>query len=145
MSIQLINGGNHIDDRGEIQFVNEFTFPDVKRFYIIKPKFNQVRAWQGHRREHKYFFVSHGSFLVCTVRIDDWGNPSPDLKVNATILTEEQPTILAVPSGHVNGFKSLQENSTLIVFSNLSLEDSLKDDFRFDKTLWFDWDEDKNR
>lgn len=141
MNLNIIHGGGHIDERGEVQFVNDFSFPDVKRFYIIKPKQNQVRAWQGHKIERKYFFASHGSFLVCTILIDNWDKPSTDLEVNQIILNSNDHKILEIPAGYANGFKALEPNSTLIVFSNLTLAESQQDDYRFDQSLWVDWED----
>jgi len=47
--------------------------------------------------------------------------------------------VLHIPGGYANGFKALEAHSKLMVFSDFSIADAGKDDFRFDKTLWYDW------
>ena len=77
---ELIKGGIYEDGRGTIQFVNDFKFLDVKRFYITENvSTNEVRAWQGHKTEKKYFYAVTGEFLIGLVKIDNWENPSKDL------------------------------------------------------------------
>jgi dTDP-4-dehydrorhamnose 3,5-epimerase len=136
----LIEGGQFSDERGSLRFVNSFDFKDLKRFYIIEQPKNFVRAWQGHKIENKYFYVISGSFLICGVKIDDWENPSSDLKVHEYHLSEKESQIFMIPGGYANGFKALEDNSNLLVFSNLSLEESKQDDYRFDKSMWKNWD-----
>jgi len=140
--MKLINGGIFQDERGTLRFVNDFDFSDVKRFYQIENSSTDVvRAWQGHKVENKYFFVSTGSFLICCVKIDDWDNPSPDLSVEKIILKANESSILMIPAGYVNGIKALEEGSTLIVFSSNTMEDAKEDNYRFPAELWFNWQE----
>jgi dTDP-4-dehydrorhamnose 3,5-epimerase len=136
----LIEGGQFSDERGSLRFVNSLDFKDVKRFYIIEQPKNVVRAWQGHKIEIKYFYAISGSFLICGVKINDWENPSLDLKVHEYHVSEEKSQILMIPGGYANGFKALEDNSKLLGFSNFSLEESKQDDYRFDKNMWKNWD-----
>ena len=99
-----------------------------------------MRAWQGHKIEKKYFLAVTGSFLICVTKIDNWNNPSKDLKVEKFVLSSKKPQALVIPRGYANGFKALTLNSKLLIFSNLALSDSQKDIFRFDKELWYKWD-----
>lgn len=131
--MQLIKGNIHIDQRGIVRFVNDFHFENVKRFYTIThPDTNITRAWQGHKLETKYFYVTKGSFLINWIKIDNWQQPSKDLNINTHTLTDTQSEILIIPPGHVNGFKALEPESALMVFSDMSLEESKEDDYRFD-------------
>ncbi|MDP3463658.1 MAG: dTDP-4-dehydrorhamnose 3,5-epimerase family protein [Bacteroidales bacterium] len=133
----LIKGNLHTDHRGTIRFVNDFTFDGIKRFYTIThPDNNIIRAWQGHKLETKYFYVTKGSFLINWIEIDNWEKPSTDLKINAHTLSQTQSEILIIPPGHVNGFKALEPGSTMMVFSDMLLEDSIKDDFRYPVEYW---------
>lgn len=136
----IIEGGFFSDDRGRLSFVNDFNFADVKRFYMIDhPETDTVRAWQGHVVEKKYFYVVKGSFCIAWVKIDNWDNPSSELRAEYEILNENQSRILCVPCGYANGLKAIERASKLIVFSSLSLEESLKEKTRYDSSLWFDW------
>lgn len=136
----MISGGSHEDVRGSLNYVNDFEFKGIKRFYqIIQRSTSVVRAWQGHKIEHKYFYVSSGAFLVACTEIDNWEAPSESLKASHYTLSSATPAILSVPPGFANGIKALEKNSTLMVFSNLSLEDSTHDRFSFDSSLWLEW------
>jgi dTDP-4-dehydrorhamnose 3,5-epimerase len=101
----------------------------------------QIRAWQGHKIEEKYFFVNQGSFLIAAVKIDNWQNPSPNLKPETFVLNTKKPQILYIPAGYANGIKPLENNSQLTVYSTVSLEESINDDYRYDKNLWMDWND----
>jgi dTDP-4-dehydrorhamnose 3,5-epimerase len=138
----IINGGIHTDERGTLLHVNDFDFSGIKRFYQVENSSTQmVRAWQGHRIESKHFFVGQGAFLIAAVKIDDWENPSADLKAEHFVLKASAPQILYIPPGYANGVKALEEHSILTIFSNLSLEQSANDTYRFDASLWFKWKE----
>lgn len=135
--MQLITGNTHIDERGTIRFVNDFNFEGVKRFYAIShPDSEIIRAWQAHKLETKYFFVTKGSFLINWIEIDDWKQPSKDLQVNSYNLSVQHSEILKVEPGYANGFKALEPDSTLIIYSNLSLEQSIADDYRYPADYW---------
>ena len=82
MTPKIIQGKNHSDYRGEVAFVNDFDFSNIKRFYTItNTSTNQFRAWQGHRLDNKNFYCVAGSFDIYFVKIDNWDNPSKDLKI----------------------------------------------------------------
>lgn len=138
--VEIIKGGFFTDERGSLHFVNDFGFSNVKRFYqITHNNTSIVRAWQGHKIEHKYFYTVKGVFLIAWVPIDDWDNPSSSLIVKHEILASENPSILSIPAGYANGIKALSKGSILTVYSNLNLEQSEKDRWSFDSSLWLDW------
>lgn len=139
-TVNLIQGGSHIDSRGSLMFVNGFEFANIKRFYqITQTDKDIVRAWQGHKLEKKYFFVGKGAFVIAWVEIDNWENPSKSLQPSHTILSQNNPQVLQIPPGYANGIKALEAGSILTVYSNMSLEESAADRISFDKELWFDW------
>jgi dTDP-4-dehydrorhamnose 3,5-epimerase len=136
----IIKGGNFTDQRGIMRFVNDFNFSDVKRFYFIKhPDIEVIRAWQGHQYEKKYFYPISGSFVVAWVKIDDFNNPSKDLKPEYHILSATNSEIASIPKGYANGFKALETNSEILVFSDMSLNESLNENIRFPADWWMDW------
>jgi dTDP-4-dehydrorhamnose 3,5-epimerase-like enzyme len=136
----LLSGKIAVDDRGEVGFVNEFDFSGVKRFYTVaNHQSGFVRAWHGHRNEAKYVTAVRGAFVVCCIKIDDWDNPASDLPVNRYVLSDKTPSVLYVPMGYVNGFKSLKDDAKLMFFSTSSLNDTMKDDIRFPAEKWDAW------
>ncbi len=139
-NIILLNGGLAVDDRGQVSFVNDFHFENVKRFYMVSNhKQGFIRAWHGHKNESKYVSVVSGSALVGAVQIDSWDNPSKDIKPEKYILSENKPQILYIPKGYANGFMSLTKDTKIMFYSTSALEDSLNDDFRFDSRHWDIW------
>ena len=133
----IISGGKYQDSRGSISFVNDFKFEEVKRFYIIEHQDTSViRAWQGHKAEKKYFYVVKGSFEIKAIKPDNWENPSKDLVAETFRLNENESNILCLPQGFINGFKALEENSKLMVFSNMENEESGNDLIRFPSDYW---------
>lgn len=140
MGPELLRGDLAVDDRGEVGFVNDFAFEDVKRFYTVtNHAAGLVRAWHGHRHERKYVIAVSGAALVCCVEIDDWENPSSDLAVGRFVLSAQKPAVLHVPAGYANGFMTLTPDSKLMFFSTSTLEESLGDDVRFPARLWDPW------
>lgn len=136
----LMEGGMVVDDRGSISFVNEFQFEGVKRFYIIcNHTVGFVRAWHGHKQEAKYVMAVSGAAVLAAVEIDDWQSPSKDLLIHRYVLSAEKPSILYIPKGFANGSKTLTENTKLLFLSTCSLEESEKDDVRYDPYYWNAW------
>jgi dTDP-4-dehydrorhamnose 3,5-epimerase len=137
---QLFKGGLAVDDRGSVSFVNDFNFADVKRFYCVENhKQGFVRAWHAHRNESKYVMVVKGSAVIGAVKIDNWENPSKDLKIHRYVLSEKNPSVLFIPAGYANGFMNLSEDAKIMYFSTSELKDSLNDDVRFEAHYWEAW------
>ena len=136
-SIKLTEGGIYTDARGTIGFVNDFDMKDVRRFYrITHPDTNVVRAWQGHKKETKYFTVLRGAFRVAAVKIDDFDNPSPDLKARVFTMEAGRPQVLQVAPGYANGIQAMEPDSQIMVFSDKTLEEAQGDQVRFDSSMW---------
>ncbi len=137
---QIFDGGLAVDDRGETVFVNEFNFEGVKRFYIVSNhKAGFVRAWHAHRHEAKYITAVSGGAIVGAVKIDNWDKPSKDLLVERYVMSSKKPQVLYIPAGYANGFMSLTSDLKLMFFSTSTLEESAKDDIRYDARYWDIW------
>jgi dTDP-4-dehydrorhamnose 3,5-epimerase-like enzyme len=122
--MNFIVGGHHTDNRGLLRFVNDFDMKQIRRMYIIEPKFGQIRAWQGHEKEQKWFFVLEGSFLIQTVSIQAHQNRSK------IIVLAEDNRVVHIDSGNYNGFEALTEGSKMLVFSDHTIDEAASDDFR---------------
>lgn len=135
----LIEGGLAVDDRGCVLFSNGFAFEGVKRFYAVE-NFSKdtIRAWHGHEKEGKYVFVSSGSAIVAAVKMTDTKKPNKKEKIERYILSSRKPSVLWIPSGYANGFKSLEPGTKLFFFSTSTLEESKGDDYRFPADYWGD-------
>jgi dTDP-4-dehydrorhamnose 3,5-epimerase-like enzyme len=137
----IIKGGSYTDERGQLEFFNEFDMSSLKRIYFTTHfDIEVVRAWQGHTIESRWFHCVNGSFNVKLVEIDNWENPSDDLNVFEYELTPEKQEILYIPSGYVNGFKALKADSKLMIMSNYGFNEIENDQIRFDQNKWAEWD-----
>lgn len=128
-----------IDKNGEIRFYNSFNPKKFKRFYqITLPKKGLIRAFHGHMKESKVVFPLSGSILLSIVKLSDKKNPSKTNKVKKILLNANFPEFVIIPPGNANGIMSLEKNSSVIFFSDKTLQESVKDDYRFDKNYWGD-------
>lgn len=144
--IKFIQGGISIDNRGQISHANDLNMGEIERFYIIHQKDTSIiRAWHAHQHEKKWFYAVKGSFTGAFVKIDDWNNPSPDLKAEVFQLTVADSRVLYVPEGYANGFRANEPDSVLLVFSNKVLTEAVKDSWRYDSRMWMDWENVPNR
>jgi dTDP-4-dehydrorhamnose 3,5-epimerase len=135
-----IPGGRAYDDRGSLMFINDLDLTAFKRFYIVENHARGfVRAWHGHKREAKAVVVVSGSALVAAVKVDNWDDPSKDLKIERVVLSADKPIALLIPAGYANGFMTLTESAKVMFLSTSSLEESAGDDFRFDARMWNPW------
>ncbi len=136
-----IIGDRFSDERGVINYTNNFKLPNIKRFYTIEhTSVRIVRAWQGHEIETKYFFPLKGIFVVAWVKIDNFDKPSDNLVAKHRIINSNYPGVLHIPPGYANGLRALEPNSLIAVFSDLELEKSLLEKRRYEHTnKWFNW------
>ena len=140
--VKIIDGEIFRDQRGQISSLNAFRFPGVERFYFIHhPDTSVIRGWHGHQYEKKWFYCVKGAFTIGLVEIDDWENPSPELKAQKYHLTEQESRIICVPEGYVSCIKASIPNSILLVFSGKTLPEAYSDSRRFDNKLWISWNE----
>ena len=127
--IEKIEGGIAYDDRGSVLFVNDFNFSEVKRFYQIENISKEViRAYHGHEKEGKYVFVSKGSAKIICAEMRDKELIGP---ASVFVVNSKKPVIIKIPPGFANGYKALEEGTTILFFSTSNLEESKEDDFRF--------------
>ena len=137
----IIKGGNYTDERGQLEFFNKFDMSPIKRVYFTTHcDIEVVRAWQGHTIESRWFRCVNGGFNVKLVEIDNWENPSDDLKVIEYELTSEKQEILYIPKGYANGFKALKPDSKLMIMSNYAFNEIENDQIRFNQNNWTKWD-----
>lgn len=132
MSAGLIKGACHTDTRGTIDFFNSFDLADVVRFYKITPSnTTDIRAWQGHEHEQKWLYCLKGAFVVNLIPLSKFNKGETSVIPEIFTLHANKLEILRIPAGYVNGFRALEPDAELLVFSDQYLDASKKDDFRF--------------
>lgn len=136
-SVRLIRGNTGTDVRGSVSFVNGFSFPGIKRFYVVENASSKViRAFHGHMKEAKFVYVLAGSIVLCAVRLTDKKAPSKKVAVRKMVLSAKEPTVAYIPQGFANGFRALERGTKVVFFSTATLAESLKDDYRFPADYW---------
>jgi len=127
----IYKGDIAVDDRGQVTFVNDFNFENVKRFYMVENHSKGfIRAWHGHRKEGKYVFVVSGAIKLIVVGMDNH-------KIEKHhVLSASKPQVLWIPANHYNGFKTLTDDAKVIFYSTATLEESEGDDARLSSDKW---------
>jgi len=121
---ELMNGGVFVDDRGPLRFVNDFDFEGVKRFYQVENhERGFIRAWHGHKKEGKYVYVAAGTAWIGIIDMETE-------EVEKFVLSASSPKVLWIPPGKYNGFQTLEENTVILFFSTVTMEETKGDDFR---------------
>lgn len=138
--VQIIKGEIFRDERGQISSLNSFHFEGVRRSYFIHhPDVDVIRGWHAHQFERKWFYCIKGRFSVALIKIDDWDNPSKDLKPEIYHLNDKSSDLVCVPAGYANCLKAWDEGSIMLVLSDKTLEEAADDSWRYDKSLWVNW------
>lgn len=136
-TLKIIEGGQHVDIRGTVTFVNDFDFKGVDRFYTIRAhRPYEPRGWRGHKIEEKWFTVVKGTVLVAVVKPDDWTLPASNLPVERFVLSECKPTVLHVPVNHATGSMALSDDAILMIFSSGAIENTINDEYVFPVDTW---------
>ncbi len=137
---QIIQGGNYKDHRGQVTFNNQFDLTPIKRMYFTEHfSTDAVRAWQAHDIERRWFVCAQGAFEIKLVAIDNFSDPSDNLEVLNYRLESENGNVLCIPKGYANGFRALENNSKLMIFSDYEFGANPNDQYRFDKSKWTVW------
>jgi len=129
--IEILDGNSYSDERGSISFNNGFNASLVKQIYFIENSSKEiVRGWQGHKIEQRSCSSVKGKFKINIITIDDWDNPSKNLKIKSYMLNSNTLDIPQVPRGNITSIQSLEEYSKLMVLSDHSMGER-KDEYRF--------------
>ncbi|SHJ00761.1 WxcM-like domain-containing protein [Flavobacterium terrae] len=128
---KIIKGNCHSDYRGNLKYNNDFNSISIKRMYVIENKNpNFKRGWQGHKIEQRWFSAMTGSFEIKLINVDDWGNPSSDLKPYVFFLSSENLDVLHIPQGYISCIQSKEETAKLLVMSDYLLGE-IKDEYKY--------------
>lgn len=123
---QIIYRDLYIDDRGYVYgaFDNLDRY-NIKRTYVVENFIRHtIRAWHGHKKADTYIHVIKGSAKVAAVKIDD------NKESTVHIMSYKKPSLFYVPAGYYNGAMSLENNTILLIYSTITLEECKNDDWR---------------
>jgi dTDP-4-dehydrorhamnose 3,5-epimerase len=138
---KIIEGGNHVDQRGTLGFFNDFDMSEVKRFYkITHPDTAVVRGWRAHKIEQRWFHIIAGEFEIKLVKIDDFNTPNKYLPQTTFKLSSLTPTILHIPIGFASNLRATEPNSVLLVFADRGAENIENDDYLYPSDYFIEKD-----
>ena len=138
--IEVIEGEIFNDHRGQISSLNNFKFGEVERYYFIHhPDPEVIRGWHAHQFEKKWFQCIKGSFTMAFVKIDDWDQPSADLKAEIFEISESVSEVICLPMGYANCIKAHEKDSVLMVFSGKRIREAYEGTWRYEANNWVDW------
>ena len=138
--IKVLQGEFFQDHRGIITSMNNLSFEEIERFYVIKHDNTQVvRGWHAHQFEKKWFYCLKGAFKMAFVKIDNWEQPSKDLVPEVFHLSEDESKIICVPEGYANCLQALTDDAQLLVFSGKTYPECLSDSWRYEANYWGKW------
>lgn len=121
------------DDRGEITLVLDEIqnlnpqIGQIKRiYYVVNPNQGTIRGFHYHRKEWKFFVIAKGSAKFVIL------NPDNPAEIYTFVSSERKPNLIVIPPRYANGWVSLKGDTILLCASNLTTQESLADDKRFD-------------
>lgn len=127
----LIKGSKYMDERGVVNFNNNFDASAVKRIYTIEnTHIDFIRGWQGHAIEKRWFSCIKGNFIIAVIQIDDFEKPSENLLPTIYELNADGLNVLAIEAGCVTAIKASTEDSKLLIMADYALNE-IKDEYRF--------------
>lgn len=127
----VIKGGFHQDDRGKLQFNNNFNAIEIKRVYFIQNRDTTFeRGWQGHKIEQRWFTAVSGKFLINVIAIENCEEPNDNFDIVSFEISAESFDVLHIPSGYITCIRALENDSKLLVMSDYLLGET-NDEVRF--------------
>lgn len=121
------------DDRGifvpildEIQRFSSMIGGIKRIYYAVNPARGVIRGFHYHEKEWKFFVVTNGTAKFVIL---DPNNPS---EIYTFVSSKRKPNLIIIPPKYANGWTSLEDNTILVGASNLTTEESLADDKRFE-------------
>lgn len=120
MDARLLQGGNHVDGRGQLLYNNQFDLEPVRRIYTIEHNNTAlVRGWMGHEIENRWFTVVTGGFQVKVKSVNNWREPDLNEKDTVVfILKAGALDVLHIPPGHIFCLQALEANSKIVVMAD---------------------------
>lgn len=139
MKAKLFDNQLFVDDRGT--FLNvpldypKFNFQGKRTYICQNFQSGTVRGFHYHKKEQKIFICLKGAAKFALLPISETDNETIDpynTLPEVYILSENVPKALFIPAGYANAWQGLTNDTLLIGISDVTVEESIKDDIRFD-------------
>lgn len=131
------------DDRGTFSNLPLHGLPDnfvPKRIYWCKNyQQNMVRAFHYHKNESKIIICTRGAVKIVSMEIEKITGKTESYKFEEHVFTDTCTKAAYLPAPMANGWKSLTPESTILVLSNSTTQESMEDDIRYPAKL-YNWE-----
>ncbi len=140
MKAKLFDRQLFVDDRGHFTNI-PLILPDLnfkgKRVYVCDNfQKGTVRGYHYHKHEAKIFICLKGGIKFVLLPDDMMiKTPSGVWKPETFTLSGTIPKALYIPSNYANAWQTLTDDTIMIGVSDVTVEQSMKDDIRLDPTL----------
>lgn len=132
----IIKGDVFKDQRGSLEYNNNFDLSSAKRTYLIQNESVEIeRGWQGHKVEKRWFSAIQGSFKIKVLKLSNWEIPSTESEIEEFLIQSGTLDILYVPDGYITKIKSEISDAKLLVFSDYH-SNEVDDNYKFDGNLF---------
>lgn len=118
--------GNFVPILDEIPKLNPRIGRIKRIYYVVNPNRGTIRGLHYHEKEWKFFVVVNGAAKFVIL------NPEDPSEIYTFVSSERKPNLIVVPPKYANGWMSLKDDTILVSASNLTTQESLADDKRFD-------------
>ena len=98
-----------------------------------------IRACKRHLLETKYFKCIKDEFIVTWKGLANNFPQISDKDAEFKILNDNCNQIIKILNVYADGVKAREKNSSILVFSDFELNESLNNEIRFDKNLCLLW------
>lgn len=127
----LIKGAVHNDERGSLFYNNDFDASKIKRIYYIENASISInRCWQGHKIEQRWFSAVTGSFKILLIAVDNWKQPSKNLKAQEFTVDSATLDVLHIPKRYISSILALEKFSKLLVMADYLLGE-IDDEYKY--------------
>lgn len=120
MNARLLQGGSHVDERGQLLYNNDFDLEPVRRIYTIEHNHTElIRGWMGHEIENRWFAVVSGGFRIRVKPVNNWEKPDLDESDAAVfVLSAGMLDVLHIPPAHIFCLQALEPGSKIVVMAD---------------------------
>ena len=140
MKAQLFDRQLFVDDRGHFTNIPltlpEFDF-EGKRVYVCDNfQRGTVRGYHHHKYEAKIFICLKGGIKFVLLPGDMMSKYEKTWEPEIFTLSENISKVLYIPANYANAWQTLTDDTIMVGVSNVTVEQSMKDDTRLDPILY---------
>jgi len=141
MKAQLFDRQLFVDDRGHFTniplILPDFNFKGKRVYVCDNFQKGTVRGYHHHKHEAKVFICLKGGIKFVLLPDDMMIKMNSNVwKPETFTLSETIPKALYVPANYANAWQTLTDDTIMIGVSDVTVEQSMKDNIRLDPTSY---------